>query len=52
LSIPLTSHLSWTHPIHIHLVDFQIVSRTGTRGVRPYEKASPKLKFKQQICLC
>lgn len=32
----------WTHPIHIHLVDFQIVSRTGTRGVRPYEKEALK----------
>ncbi|KAM0708683.1 hypothetical protein Q7P35_005335 [Cladosporium inversicolor] len=33
---------STTHPIHIHLVDFQIVSRTGTRGVRPYEKEALK----------
>lgn len=32
----------WTHPIHIHLVDFQIVSRTGSRGVRPYEKEALK----------
>lgn len=30
----------WSHPIHIHLVDFQVVSRTGgddNRGVEPYE---------------
>lgn len=38
----------WTHPIHIHLVDFKIVSRTGaatgatTRGVEPYESAGLK----------
>lgn len=30
----------WTHPVHIHLIDFQIVSRTGGSrgGVQPYEK--------------
>jgi bilirubin oxidase len=33
-----------THPIHIHLVDFQIVSRTGSRGVRPYEKEALKVR--------
>lgn len=22
----------WSHPIHIHLVDFKVVSRTGGRG--------------------
>jgi bilirubin oxidase len=28
----------WMHPIHIHLIDFQVVSRTGGRGiVEPYE---------------
>jgi bilirubin oxidase len=32
----------WTHPIHIHLIDFQIVSRTGSRGVRPYEAVALK----------
>lgn len=26
----------WAHPIHIHLVDFKVVSRTR-RGVEPYE---------------
>lgn len=31
-----------THPIHIHLIDFQIVSRTGSRGVRPYEAVALK----------
>ncbi|RDW80808.1 hypothetical protein BP5796_05506 [Coleophoma crateriformis] len=33
----------WSHPVHIHLVDFQIISRTdGKRGVLPYEAASLK----------
>ena len=33
----------WTHPIHIHLVDFQILSREGGReAVTPYEAASLK----------
>lgn len=32
-----------THPIHIHLVDFQILSRTGGRNeVQPYETAGMK----------
>ncbi|KAI5791529.1 Cupredoxin [Pyronema domesticum] len=31
----------WSHPIHIHLVDFQVVSRTR-RGVEPYEKVAMK----------
>ena len=31
------------HPVHIHLVDFQIVNRTGgTRGDLPYEAAGLK----------
>ncbi|RWA06493.1 hypothetical protein EKO27_g8612 [Xylaria grammica] len=28
----------WTHPIHVHLVDFRVISRTGKRGVQPYEE--------------
>ncbi|KAI5271595.1 oxidase cueO precursor [Aureobasidium subglaciale] len=33
----------WSHPIHIHLVDFQITSRVGGRGqVLPYEAVSLK----------
>lgn len=38
----------WTHPIHIHLIDFRVLSRTGaatgatTRGVEPYESAGLK----------
>ena len=33
----------WSHPVHIHLVDFQILSRTGgTRPVLPYEKEALK----------
>ncbi|KAL1585705.1 hypothetical protein WHR41_05946 [Cladosporium halotolerans] len=34
----------WTHPIHMHLIDFQIVSRRGgTRNnVLPYEKVALK----------
>ncbi|KAI1845850.1 hypothetical protein JX265_011255 [Neoarthrinium moseri] len=29
----------WTHPVHVHLVDFKVVSRTGgeNRGVQNYE---------------
>lgn len=27
----------WSHPIHVHLVDFKVLSRTGNRGVMPYE---------------
>ncbi|GAB7355381.1 hypothetical protein MBLNU459_g5902t2 [Dothideomycetes sp. NU459] len=31
------------HPVHVHLVDFQIVSRSGgSRGVLPYESAGMK----------
>lgn len=31
------------HPVHIHLVDFQVLSRTGGRdGVAPYEAAGLK----------
>ena len=33
----------WSHPIHIHLIDFQVVSRAGGRGsVMPYEAAALK----------
>lgn len=33
----------WSHPVHIHLVDFQIISRTGgKRGVLNYEKEALK----------
>ncbi|ORY04865.1 Cupredoxin [Clohesyomyces aquaticus] len=33
----------WTHPIHIHLIDFQVISRTGgSRGVQPYEAVALK----------
>lgn len=32
-----------THPVHIHLVDFQLLSRTGGRNqVLPYERAGMK----------
>lgn len=31
----------WSHPIHIHLIDFQVISRSG-RGVEPYEAAALK----------
>ncbi|KAF7540160.1 hypothetical protein G7054_g1613 [Neopestalotiopsis clavispora] len=28
----------WSHPIHVHLVDFRVIKRTGNaRGVEPYE---------------
>ncbi|KAF1962331.1 bilirubin oxidase [Byssothecium circinans] len=34
---------SGSHPVHIHLVDFQVLSRTGGRGtVLPYESAGMK----------
>ncbi|KAF1949470.1 Cupredoxin [Byssothecium circinans] len=33
----------WSHPIHVHLVDFQVISRTGRRpAVLPYEKEALK----------
>ena len=34
----------WTHPIHIHLIDFKVVSRTSDSGrsVLPYEAAGLK----------
>jgi bilirubin oxidase len=34
----------WTHPVHIHLIDFQVVARTGGSrgGVLPYEKVALK----------
>lgn len=32
----------WTHPIHIHLVDFRVVSRTNGRGVLAYESQGLK----------
>ncbi|KAH7407358.1 Cupredoxin [Cadophora sp. MPI-SDFR-AT-0126] len=34
----------WSHPIHIHLIDFQIMSRSGgkKRGVLPYEAVGLK----------
>lgn len=32
----------WSHPVHIHLVDFQILSRSGGRSVLPYEKEALK----------
>lgn len=32
-------HGGWFHPVHIHLVDFQILSRNGSAAnVRPYER--------------
>jgi spore coat protein A, manganese oxidase len=34
-----TSGGGWFHPVHIHLVDFKVISRTGGKapGVRPHE---------------
>jgi bilirubin oxidase len=33
----------WSHPIHIHLIDFRVDKRTGGRGaVTPYEAAALK----------
>jgi bilirubin oxidase len=32
----------WSHPIHIHLVDLQIISRSGGRAVQPYEAVALK----------
>ncbi|PVH83779.1 hypothetical protein DL98DRAFT_585247 [Cadophora sp. DSE1049] len=34
----------WSHPIHIHLIDFQVMSRSGgkKRGVLPYEAVGLK----------
>ncbi|KAL6806324.1 Cupredoxin [Trichoderma sp. SZMC 28013] len=40
----LENHNSyWSHPIHVHLVDFQLISRSGGRNtIEPYEKAALK----------
>ncbi|KAI9172636.1 Cupredoxin [Paramyrothecium foliicola] len=32
----------WTHPVHLHLVDFRVIKRTGGRGVMAYEAAGLK----------
>ncbi|KAF2729120.1 oxidase cueO precursor [Polyplosphaeria fusca] len=32
----------WSHPVHIHLIDMQILSRTGARPVLEYEKVALK----------
>ncbi|KAF2118161.1 oxidase cueO precursor [Lophiotrema nucula] len=32
----------WSHPVHIHLIDMQIISRTGGRPVLDYEKVALK----------
>ena len=32
----------WTHPVHVHLVDFRVIWRDGNRGVMPYEAAGLK----------
>lgn len=32
----------WTHPIHVHLVDFRVLERRGDRGVLSYEEAGLK----------
>jgi bilirubin oxidase len=33
----------WSHPIHIHLIDFRIISRVGgKRGIQPYEAEALK----------
>lgn len=32
----------WSHPVHIHLIDFQIISRKGSRPVLPYEAKALK----------
>ncbi|KAI5786409.1 Cupredoxin [Peziza echinospora] len=36
----------WAHPIHIHLIDFKVLTRTGgTRGVEPYEAGFKDVVF-------
>ena len=37
----------WSHPIHVHLVDFKILSRTGgaNPGVKPYEKGPKDVAY-------
>lgn len=32
----------WTHPVHVHLVDFRVLERRGNRGIMPYEDAGLK----------
>jgi hypothetical protein len=44
----LTNNSSgWNHPIHLHLVDFKILSRTDGKnpGVRPYEKGPKDVAY-------
>lgn len=39
----LINHSPASHPVHIHLVDFDVISRTGGRNaVLPYEQAGQK----------
>jgi FtsP/CotA-like multicopper oxidase with cupredoxin domain len=42
-----TSSGGWHHPVHIHLVDFKILSRTGQKvtGVFPYERGPKDVVF-------
>jgi FtsP/CotA-like multicopper oxidase with cupredoxin domain len=35
----------WFHPLHMHLVDFFVIRRDGSRGVMDYELDSPKDVF-------
>lgn len=32
----------WTHPVHVHLVDFRVLERRGNRAVMPYEEKGLK----------
>jgi FtsP/CotA-like multicopper oxidase with cupredoxin domain len=36
----VNSSSGWFHPVHIHLIDFQVLSRTGPKrtGVQPFER--------------
>lgn len=35
----------WFHPVHIHLVDFYLLKREGSKGVEQYETLTPKDVF-------
>jgi spore coat protein A, manganese oxidase len=37
----------WFHPVHIHLIDFRILSRTGSKrtGVQPFERGAKDVVY-------
>ena len=35
----------WHHPIHVHLIDFKILSRNGQAGRMPHEQGAKDVVF-------